>query len=168
MSDCVSLRVGLVFSNPNLYPKAKKSNAMVSHVDFLPTIASLFNVPQSARSSWQGVDYSNVVLTPKSNGVQSYIVFTFDDFQAGQASGPYVPPPNHITSIREGRYKLARYYDVDGAVPEQLEMYDLKKDANEKKNLAAPGYKRSNKQEQQFQRLVAALADVETTRLQPL
>jgi arylsulfatase A-like enzyme len=163
-----TLRVSLVYSNPNLFSKAKKTNAMVSHVDFMPTISSLLNVPDSARASSQGVDYSQIVLNPKSKGVQSYTVFTFDDFQSGQASGPYVPPPNHITSIREGRYKLARYYDVDGTVPEQLEMYDLKKDPDEKKNLAAPGFKRSKDQEKQFQRLVGALAEVERTRLQPL
>lgn len=163
-----TLRVSLVFSNPTLYGKAKKNNAMVSHVDFMPTIASLFSVPDSARPFTQGVDYSRIVLDPKSKGVQSYTVFTFDDFQSGQATGPYVPPPNHITSIREGRYKLARYYDVDGAVAEQLEMYDLKKDPDEKKNLAAPGFKRSKEQEKQFQRLVGALAEVERTRLQPL
>src|SRR3954468_2649141 len=77
--------------NPNLFSKAKKSNIMVSHVDFLPTIANLFQAPDGARGAWQGVDYSKAVLNPKSKGVQSYTVFTFDDFQGGQASGPYVP-----------------------------------------------------------------------------
>jgi arylsulfatase A-like enzyme len=163
-----TIRVPLVYSNPNLYGKAKKTDVIVSHVDFLTTIANLFNVPDSARGVTRGVDYSKCVLNPKSKGVQSYTVFTFDDFQSGQASGPYVPPPNHISSIREGRYKLARYYDVTGTVPEQLEMYDLKKDPDEKKNLAAPGFKRSKEQEKQFQRLVGALANVENTRLQPL
>ena len=160
--------MSLVFSNPTLYGKALKTNALVSHVDFVPTIANLFNVPDTARDFWQGVDYSRIVLDPKSKGVQSYTVFTFDDFQSGQASGPYVPPPNHITSIREGRYKLARYYDVNGNAPEQLEMYDLKKDPDEKKNLAAAGFKRSKEQEKQFQRLLGSLAEVERTRLQPL
>ena len=37
-----STRVPLVFSNPVLYDGAFESNALVSHVDFLPTIASLF------------------------------------------------------------------------------------------------------------------------------
>jgi hypothetical protein len=46
-------------------------------------------------------------------------VFTYDDFQPGQASGPYPRPPNHVVSIREQRYKLARYYDADGKVPDQ-------------------------------------------------
>ncbi len=44
---------------------------------------------------------------------QDYIVFTYDDYQSGQKSPPYPKPPNHIVSIRERRWKLAKYYDVD-------------------------------------------------------
>ena len=162
-----TLRVPLVFSNRRLFSKARTSNALVSHVDFLPTMASLLGVPDSARSFWQGQDYSRIVLNPDAEGVQGYTVFTYDDFQAGQASGPYVPPPNHITSIREERYKLAKYYDVNGAVPEQWEMYDLEKDPLETKNIAADGFKRNKEQKKAFRRLQNKLATVEATRLQP-
>ena len=144
------------------------SDALVSHVDFLPTIASLFGVPDSARGAWQGQDYSRIVRKPDAKGVQGYIVFTYDDFQAGQATGPYVPPPNHITSIREKRYKLAKYYDVNGAVAEQWEMYDLEKDPLETRNIAAPGFKRNKEQRKAFRKLQSKLASVEATRLQPL
>ncbi len=165
-----TLRVPLVFSNPKLFSKRESSNAMVSHVDFLPTMASLLGVPQSARQDWQGVDYSPVVRKPKKKkSAQKYIVFTFDDWQAGQASGPYVQPPNHITSIREGRYKLAKYYDADDSnTPIQWEMYDLKNDKDETRNLTAPGYKRNKKQRKAYNRLQNTLAQVEATRLQPL
>ena len=162
-----TLRVPLVFSNPKLYRKPVKSQAMVSHVDFLPTLASLFNAPQSARADWEGVDYSGIVLDPKKPGVQDYIAFTYDDFQVGQPSGPYVPQPNHITSIREGRYKLAKYYDPDGEEDEQWEMYDLKHDPLEVRNIAWPDFKRTKTQEKELARLKAKLAEVEATRLQP-
>ena len=36
-----STRIPLVYSNPRLFPKAQSSDALVSHVDFLPTLASL-------------------------------------------------------------------------------------------------------------------------------
>jgi choline-sulfatase len=164
-----TLRVPLTFSNPKLFKKASSTNAMVSHVDFLPTMASLLGVPQSAREDWQGVDYSKVIRKPKKKkGPQKYVVFTYDDWQAGQASGPFVQPPNHITSIREGRYKLAKYYDEDGNAPDQWEMYDLKHDKSETNNLAWPDANISKNHKKELNRLKNKLADVEAKRLQPL
>jgi arylsulfatase A-like enzyme len=167
-----STRVPLVYSNPKLFPKPAETDALVSHVDFLPTLASLAAAPKKARANWQGVDYSKLVLNPKSAPVQDYVVFTYDDFQSGQKQPPYPKPPNHIVSIREGRWKLAKYHDVSGQVrkrkPPQWEMYDLKTDPLEQTNLAYKGYERTPAQEKQFQRLKRKLARVEKTRLKPL
>jgi choline-sulfatase len=164
-------RVPLVYSNPKLFPQPVSTDALVSHVDFLPTLASLAKAPKTARANWQGNDYSRLVLQPKSaKPVQDYVVFTYDDFQSGQAKPPYPKPPNHIVAIREGRWKLARYYDVKkkNPAPPQWEMYDLKTDPLEKKNLAYEGYERSEREEAQFQRMKRKLARVEKTRLKPL
>ncbi len=169
-----SIRVPLVYSNPTLYPAPRSSTALVSHVDFLPTIANLFDAPDAARADWQGVDYSELVLDPSASPVQDYVVFTYDDYQSGQKSGPYpgLPPfppaPNHIVSIRETRYKLAEYYDADGVVPSQWEMYDLANDPLETTNIAFPDYPRTPEQQAQYDRLRAKLAEVKATRLQPL
>jgi choline-sulfatase len=95
-------------------------------------------------------------------------VFTYDDFQSGQAKGPYPRPPNHVVSIREQRYKLARYYDVNGKVPDQWEMYDLETDPLERVNLAYKHYKRTAEQQRQYRRLRRKLKRVEQTRLKPL
>lgn len=162
-------RVPLVYSNPKMFPTAQTTDALVSHVDFLPTLASLAAAPQHARANWAGVDYSKLVLRPKATKPpQDYVVFTYDDFQSGQSHGPYPKPPNHIVSIREGRWKLAKYYDVEHRKPPQWEMYDLKADPLEKTNLAFKGYERSPAGEKQFQRLKRKLARVEKTRLRPL
>jgi choline-sulfatase len=178
-----TLNVPLVYSNPKLFPRPYESDALVSHVDLLPTLASLVKAPESARTDWAGVDYSNLVLNPGGKQVaQDYVVFTYDDFQSGQASPPYPKPPNHIVSIREERWKLAKYHEVEVVienevpiskrpeepVPPQWEMYDLKRDPNEKRNLAAPGYKRTPLEEREFKRLRKKLAAVEKKRLQPL
>ena len=101
----------LIYSNPKLYERSYSSKALVSHVDFLPTIASLFGAPESARAEWQGIDYSKKILDPASRRPQEYVVFTYDDYQSGLASGPYPTPPNQIVSIRERRWELAKYYD---------------------------------------------------------
>jgi choline-sulfatase len=164
-----STRVPLVYSNPRLFPKPEKSDALVSHVDFLPTLASLVNAPSSGRdSSWEGVDYSDLILKRASKPPQNYTVFTYDDYQSGQANGPYPRPPNHIVAIREHRYKLARYYDVNGKVPDQYEMYDLETDPLERTNLAYKHYQRTPAQQREYKRLRAKLAKVQRTRLQPL
>jgi choline-sulfatase len=180
-----TLNVPLVYSNPKLFPRPYSSDALVSHVDLLPTLASLVKAPRSARRDWAGVDYSDLVLNPGGKKTaQDYVVFTYDDFQSGQASPPYPKPPNHIVSIREERWKLAKYYAVEVTVDEetqkpvesqpkdpvrpQWEMYDLKRDPNEQKNLGAPGYQRSPLEEREFKRLQKKLAAVEKARLHPL
>jgi choline-sulfatase len=178
-----TLKVPLVYSNPKLFPRPYSSEALVSHVDLLPTLANLVDAPKAARRPWAGVDYSDLVLNPGSKkSAQDYIVFTYDDFQSGQPSGPYPKPPNHIVSIREARWKLAKYYDVEVVIegetpvekrpekpkPPQWEMYDLKRDPNEERNLAAPGHKRSPLEEREFKRLQKKLAAVQKARLHPL
>lgn len=163
-----SIRVPLVYSNPQLFKKGRTSQALVSHVDFLPTLGSLFNAPASAKSAWQGKDYSALVLKAKAKPVQDYVVFTYDDFQGGQSRGPYVPPPQHLVAIREARWKLAKYYDTEGTAEPEWEMYDVKTDPLETINLARPGYARTPAQDAQLRRLKKKLANVQATRLQPL
>jgi arylsulfatase A-like enzyme len=166
-----SIRVPLVYSNPRLFRRAQRNDSLVSHVDFLPTLASLLDTPDDARADWEGVDYSDQILDRRpTKRPQNYTVFTYDDHQSGQATPPYPDPPNHIVSIREKRWKLARYYDVrpDSTVPDQWEMYDLKTDPLERKNLAYEGYKRTPEQQRHYRRLKRKLARVQDKRLQPL
>ena len=113
-----AIRIPLVYSNPRLFPRPESTKALVSHVDFLPTLASLAGAPEASQANWEGVDYSALVLRPnKAKPKQDYIVFTYDDYQSGQSTGPYPKPPNHVVSIREKRWKLAKYYDVNGQKP---------------------------------------------------
>jgi arylsulfatase A-like enzyme len=163
-----SLRVPLVYSNPRLWSKPQTSQVMVSHVDFLPTLASLVNAPLSARARWQVVEYSYQIVGRLAPPPQDYVVFTYDDYQAGQTSRPYVKPPQHIVSLRERRWKIAEYYDANGKVPSQWEMYDHKNDPLERTNLAHKGYKRTPAQEKQYRRLQRKLARVKAQRLRPL
>ncbi len=43
-----TLKVPLVYSNPTMFPRPVISDALVSHVDLLPTLASLAGAPPSA------------------------------------------------------------------------------------------------------------------------
>jgi len=163
-----SLRIPMVYSNPGALPNGVTCDAMVSHVDLLPTLATLFGAPRSAKSDWQGKDYSDLVLGKTRKPVQDYVAFTFDDYQSGQSTPPYVKSPQHLVSIREANWKIAKYYDAAREVPAQWELYHLRHDPNERRNLAAPGYRRKPFQQLQFRRLKKKLAGVERTRLQPL
>ena len=157
-----TLKVPLVWSNPKMFPRPVTSDALVSHVDLVPTLASLAGTPKSARARWQGVDYSDVVLNPeRGKEPQDYVAFTYDDYQSGQSNGIYPKQPRHVRSIREKRWKLAKYVDIEvkivngkpieytpkKAIPTQWEMYDLKSDPNEEVNLAFEGYERTPAQE---------------------
>jgi arylsulfatase A-like enzyme len=158
-----TLRVPLVFSNPTLFPRRRTTSAMVSHVDLLPTLASLFGAPRSARGQWQGVDYSRVVRNPRSRGRQDYVVFTFDDHP--QTLKGFT----RIVSIRERRYKLAKYWNEEAPNgPFQWEMYDLANDPLELNNLGHRSANLTARQRAQFRRLQAKLRRVEHTRLRPL
>ncbi|MDP4672042.1 MAG: sulfatase-like hydrolase/transferase, partial [Solirubrobacteraceae bacterium] len=163
-----SMKVPLIYSNPQIFPKPRTSDALVSHLDLVPTLATLFGAPSSARAKWNGVDYSKLLVNPKAKSVQDYVMFTYDDYQSGQASKAHPYGANHISSIREARWKLARYYDPLGVAPAEYEMYDLQRDPSEKRNLAAPGVKRTSRQRREYKRLKAKLARVEATRLGPI
>ncbi|MBX9582553.1 MAG: sulfatase-like hydrolase/transferase [Gemmataceae bacterium] len=163
-----SLRVPLVYSNPALFPAPRRSSALVSHVDFLPTLAALVTAPAAARADWQGVDYSRLVLDPAAPPVQDYVVFTYDDYQSGQAAPVFPQPPNRIVSLREARYKLAEYYDPDGKAAGQWEMYDLEKDPAERANLAHDLDRQPREVRREYDRLRGKLAEVRAKRLRPL
>lgn len=158
-----TIRVPLIYSNPQMFPKPKKSMALVSHVDLLPTLAGLVNAPQSARAKWQGRDYSGLIRGTRKKGVQDYVVFTFQE-----KLSQYIKGPRYITAIRENRYKLAKYYNPDRPKQVTFEMYDLKKDPLERRNLASPKVKTTKRQKQQLKRLKRKLRNVQKARLQPL
>jgi choline-sulfatase len=161
-----TMRVPLVWSNPKLFPRARRSQALVSHVDFVPTVAGLFGAPK--QSAWQGKDYSHLVAGTSQRPVQDHTIFTFEDVQAGQAQGPYLKAPNCIRALRERRYKIVETYDAKGELPSEWEFYDRRSDPNEEDNLAWPGAKRTREQDVAYARLRAQLKRVVQTELQPL
>lgn len=124
------LRVPLVWSNPRLFPTPRTTDALVSHVDFLPTVSALAGVPGWQTKGFQGVDYSDLLLDADAPPVQDYVLFTYDDIYAGQSREDYpegvAPPPNRMHAIRTADYKYTRYYDADGIAPDEEEFYDLR------------------------------------------
>ena len=101
-----SLRVPLVYSNPRLWSRPQTSQVMVSHVDFLPTLANLVNAPLSARARWQGLDYSDHILGRLTPPPQDYVVFTYDDYQAGKPADPTSSPRSTSSACARGAGRL--------------------------------------------------------------
>lgn len=163
-----TLKVPMVYSNPKLFPEPRAEDALVSHVDLLPTLAGLVDAPAKARARWAGKDYSSLVLGRSRKAVQDHVLFTFDDYQAGQKSPPYVPAPQHIVALREKNWKIAKYYDPDRDAAPEWELYDLKNDPLETNNLAGPHSRRNRRQENHFRRMRKKLAQARKRQLQPL
>ena len=164
-----AMRVPLVYSNPKLFPKPAKTDALVSHVDFLPTLASLAAAPPSARANWAG----RRLLEAGPRPVSAAPPRTTSSSPTTTSSRARRTAPirnrrttsSHPRRALEARQVLRRQRPQG---PPQWEMYDLKTDPLEKTNLAYPGYKRTAEQEREFKRLKAKLARVEKTRLKPL
>src|SRR5690606_7356563 len=57
-----ALRVPLIWSNPVLFPEARSTDSLVSHVDLLPTLCALTGVPDWQSKGFAGIDYSSIVL----------------------------------------------------------------------------------------------------------
>lgn len=127
-----TVRIPLVWSNPQLFPAGRKSSHLVSHVDLLPTICSLLGVPDWTAFHFAGVDYSSLILDAGAPAVQDYVLFTYDDIYAGQSAPDpddgtgIIAPPNRIQMIRTATAKYARYYDSRGEAADQEEFYDLR------------------------------------------
>lgn len=162
-----TVNVPLVISNPVLFPKARTSEALVSHIDLAPTLQDLIMGPGGPDFRFEGVSYAPI-LFDRQESVQDYIIFTMDDHQIGQSSPPYVDEPNHMLCIREKRYKFCKYFDPAREITKvrsEFEMYDLVKDPTESNNLAYSGYERTSAEEAQFQRLDRRLKEVSAKRL---
>lgn len=119
------IHVPLVISNPVLFPTAKTTNAFYSHVDLLPTLASL------ARAKPVGVGKSMlpVILDPGAS-VQENVLFAFDD----NFLLPSDAPGSHLRAIRAGDWTYAVYYGPAGA-PFEYELYNNQADPGQMINL---------------------------------
>ncbi|MGE9294914.1 MAG: sulfatase-like hydrolase/transferase [Puniceicoccales bacterium] len=163
-----ALRVPMVVSNPQLYQGGFQSEALMTLVDLVPTIASLVDVPNLDQYIFRGVDMSPLLLDPTSAPPQNEILFTFDDIRAGQCLVNAVPPPNRIRCLITNRYKYARIFDGDGVKPEVYEMYDLKSDPDEMDNVADPEHPKYDLYTTTRNQLAQQLADLENEKLAPL
>lgn len=128
-----TLNVPFIIANHPMIPKGQETDALVSLIDLLPTLANLAAVPDIDRWTFKGKDLTPILANPNAE-VQSYLHFTYEDLYF------FVPAASHIRAIVEKRWKYAVYYDVHTDAPFEYEMYDLAvpKDQREVVNLGHP------------------------------
>jgi len=158
-----TMRVPLIISNPKLFPAGKSTDALASLVDVMPTVASLAAVDKQ-QWAFQGTDLWPLIDAVRQGQEtapheQAAVHFTFDDQRSGSGNlEQTVDDPNHIRCLRTKQWKYALYYDPDGVVPHEYEMYDLVNDPTELQNLAHPDHPRYAEFEEQRNALHAQLA----------
>lgn len=73
--------VRMVWSNPVMFPKPIESDALVSHVDFVPTLLDFLNIKSYKGMNTyklKGKSYLPVLLGQKTD-VQDHVLFAFND-----------------------------------------------------------------------------------------
>ena len=144
-----SIRVPMIWSNPQYFKGGQTSDALVSLVDFLPTVAGLYGASEEQLDGYDlsGVDYSSIIrraaagspLSIDDLDVQSSVVYTYDDIYAGQDPRNSVPEgawdhgllpgPNRLQAVRTKDFKYVRYFSGDQEYDPanwQGELYDLR------------------------------------------
>jgi arylsulfatase A-like enzyme len=132
-----TLNVPMIFSNPRAFPKAQTTQALAGLIDLMPTMADIAGV-KAGDWTFQGKSLKRVLEHPGAE-VQDYVHYTYDDDYV-TTPRPQDMGPSHIRCIVEKNWKYAVYFDPHYGQKAQFEMYDLRNDKEEKRNLADRRY----------------------------
>ncbi|ANE51406.1 sulfatase [Flavisolibacter tropicus] len=115
-----SFRTPLIVKWPGVTNKKIASNSMVQNLDFAETILDMAGLPIPA--DMQGKSFVPVLKGKKKGDVHEALYYHFYENQEHKVA-------KHI-GVRTDRYKLIYFYENN-----EWEMYDLKKDKSEMKNV---------------------------------
>jgi arylsulfatase A-like enzyme len=101
---------------------------VVCSIDFYPTLLELLQIPKRDDVKFDGISMAPVLRDPAAK-LDREAVFNF--FPHG---GPAKPPG---VTVRQGDWKLIRWFETGPEHPGQHELYNLKDDLGETHNLAA-------------------------------
>ena len=168
-----TIHVPFVVSNPKLFPKPVRTDCLASTIDLMPTLAGLVDVPGRDAWTFRGSDLSPIIRSlAKDPGtparpVQDSVLFTTDEIVGTGADGQpvIVHQPGHIRCLREKDWMFALYFDPSGEADPLYELYDLRDDPGELRNMAAPDgpYYDAAKVAEMRQKLAARMAETATT-----
>jgi len=167
--------VPLVVRWPGRVPAGAQTDCLSHSVDIFPTLVDLAGVPADT-SYLPGKNLAATCFDPAVANINNHVLMAMGmsirPAQDGSKGTPVIASlgkflgvnaqnvPAKIRAIYDGRYKYARYFDQE--LPEEYELYDLKNDPLEMKNLAHdPGYGSLEKQ------MAEKLADAEKKEMSP-
>ena len=131
------IRVPLIVRWPNgKVPAGQVCSQPVVNHDFYPTLLEATGIKPDPLQTLDGVStlatWKNPNVAPKRKALHWHYPLDKPHFLGGVSGG----------AIRDGDWKLIEYFDP--ARPEKFELFDLKKDPSEKKDLALSEPKRVN------------------------
>jgi arylsulfatase A-like enzyme len=126
-------RVPLMWAWPNRIPKGTTSAAVVGHIDFYPTLVDLIGLERPAQQKIDGVSYAAVLKRTGELPSRPFFNYFPHGQSPGRAGGVWV---------RSGDWKLIRWFGLPTDDKARLELYNLRTDLSESKNLAATDSRR--------------------------
>lgn len=121
-------RVPLMWSWKGRIPAGTTSSAVVGHIDLYPTLVDLLGLARPAQQKWDGVSYATVLKQTGTFDRESFFNYFPHGGSPGRAGGVWV---------RSGDWKLLRWFGLPADDEARHEMYNLKDDLGETKNVAA-------------------------------
>ena len=130
------VRVPLVIVWPGVTRAGSQSDALVQSVDFFPTLAERLGLKLPSNLEFDGVSFAGVLEGGRSSRDE-----VFSHAPHGRASRRYegmvVPTPAApASSLRKGDWKLVRLYGDGPDRTNRQELYNLKDDPSETRDLA--------------------------------
>jgi arylsulfatase A-like enzyme len=125
-------RAPFIFAWPGKAKAGATSDILFQSVDFYPTLLSFADLTPRAGLKLDGHDQSKALLGADSPRDRVFCHFPHGNAtQASEMDGFYAG-----TYVRKGDWKLLRFYARNDDGSDDLELYDLKNDPGERRNLA--------------------------------
>jgi arylsulfatase A-like enzyme len=115
-------RVPLMARWPGRIEPGSTSDAVVAAIDLYPTLLDALNLPKPKGHLIDGE--SILPVLERTGNLKRKAYFTWFPHLVG------------AVSVRQGNYKLIRRFEPSAKYPDLIELYDLKKDIGETRNLA--------------------------------
>jgi len=120
-------RVPLMWSWPGHIAPGTTSGEVVGHIDLYPTLLDLLGLPRPKQQKIDGISYAKVLKSEGGTGRVAFFNY-FPHADPDRAGG---------VSVRSGDWKLIRWFSPQPGDERRHELYNLREDLGETKNLAS-------------------------------